>query len=181
MFKIDKVEKVEITCHVVFPQLGGTDIMNRLGELGEKIMDKLTELEDSMNATLVSIESAKAAVVAEGVQVKTRIDGLIEQLRGITPGGTITEAKIAELLVTANSIRASADGLTTAIEGIYVPDGVITPPVPGATSIDIDGNIIASNNDIVNADGTVRYAVNTYTTDPAGHHLDQAGNIIYPV
>lgn len=180
MFKID-IAKFEINCHVIFPRLGETDIMDKLGELGEKIMDKLTELEDSMNATLVSIESAKEAVVAEGVQVKTRIDDLIKQLGGITPGGTITEAKIAELLVTANSIRASADGLTTAIEGIYVPDGVVTPPVPGATTTDINGNIIASNGDIVNADGTVRYVAGTFTKEPAGDHRDTAGNIIYPV
>lgn len=185
MFKIDKVEKIEITCHVVFPQLGGTDIMNKLDTLGEIIMgieQKVTELEDALAATLASVESAKAAVAAEGAQVKARLDELIAQIGGITPGSSITEAKLDELLVTAKAIRTSADSLTTAIDGIYVPDGVITPPVPGATTTDINGNIIdTATGNMVSADGAVRYLAGTFTKEPAGDHRDTAGNIIYPV
>lgn len=183
MFKID-IAKFEINCHVFFPRLGGTDIMDKLDTLGETIMgieQKVTELQEGLAATLASVESAKTAVAAEGAQVKARMDELIAQIGGITPGSSITEAKLDEMLATAKAIRTSADSLTTAIDGIYVPDGVITPPVPGATTPDVNGNLIASNGDMVKADGTVRYVAGTFTKEPAGDHRDAAGNIIYPV
>lgn len=182
MFKID-IAKFEVNCHVFFPRLGGTDIMDKLETLGETIMgieQKVIELEAELAATLASVESAKTAVAAEAAQVKARLDELIAQIGGITPGSSITEAKLDEILVKAKAIRASADGLTTAIDGIYVPGGVINPPVPGTLATDLDGNFIAVNGDIVKADGTVRYAVGSFTTDPAGHHLDMVGNTITP-
>lgn len=159
MFKID-IAKFEINCHVFFPRLGGTDIMDKLDTLIEKGASIMT-----------TVAEINAAIEAEKMEVKARLDGLIAEVQALKDaagtGVAVTEADLAGIL----------DG----IKGIFTPGGVLTPPVPGATTTDINGNIIASNGDIVNADGTVRYVAGTFTKDPAGDHRDAAGNIIYPV
>ena len=172
MIKID-IQRAEIT--LVFNQLDEVSITNKLTQLGENIMEKVAELEASLAATAASIDGVKIAVSAEAAEVKARIDDLIAQISGITPGAVMTEAKLDAILATAKTVQTSAEGLTKAIEGIYVPG--VTPP---ALATDLDGNFIAMNGDIVKADGTVRYAVVDYTTDAAGHHFDMLGNLITP-
>lgn len=175
MIKID-IQRVGIT--FVFNQLDEVSITNKLTQLGENIMsmaDKVTELEASLAATAASIEAGKVATVAESVQIKARIDALIEQIGGVTPGDVMTSAKLDEILAAAKAVEASAAGFVKNVEDIFVP--AVTPPT---LATDLDGNFIAMNGDIVKADGTVRYAVVDYTTDAAGHHFDMLGNLITP-
>lgn len=174
------IGKAEIT--FVFNQLDEESITNKLTnlieQLGVNIMsmaDKVAELEASLVATATAIEGLKVVVSAEALEVNTRIAELVALVGGITPGTVMTEAKLDEILATAKTLQTSAEGLTKAVEAIYVP--AVTPP---ALATDLDGNFIAMNGDIVKADGTVRYAVVDYTTDAAGHHFDMLGNLITP-
>ena len=140
--------------------------------------EKVAELEASLAATAASIEAGKVAAAAEAAEVKTRIDELIAQIGGVTPGDVITSATLDNILVAAKALQTSAASLTKNVEDIFTPTAPTPPPSTLAT--DLDGNMIALNGDIVASDGTVRYAVGNFTTSPEGHHFDMVGNLILP-
>lgn len=180
-----KISNVEI--NLVFPQLGevsGVDkLIHLIEHLGVHIMtmaEKVAELEASLAATAASIEAGKVAAATEAAEVKTRIDELIAQIGGVTPGDVITSATLDNILVAARALQTSAASLTKNVEDIFTPSGPLSPPTPSTLATDYYGNMIALNGDIVAPDGTIRYAVGNFTTSPEGNHFDMVGNLILP-